>query len=70
MLYRVGDSLVERKYREKIKKLKLEHKALASISFSFQDHEESEEMTQQVVENINKAIDSYEKSGMKRQQSS
>lgn len=38
MLYRVGDNKVEKKYREKIKKLKLEHKALASISFSFLDH--------------------------------
>jgi hypothetical protein len=34
MLYKVGNLKIERKYKERLKKLKLDHKAIASMSFS------------------------------------
>jgi hypothetical protein len=35
MLYKVGNSKIEKKYKERLKQLKIDHKAIASISFSF-----------------------------------
>lgn len=34
LLYRVGNIKIEKKYKERLKQLKLDHKAIASISFS------------------------------------
>jgi hypothetical protein len=34
MLYRVGNDKIEKKYKEKLKQLKLDHKAIASVTFS------------------------------------
>jgi len=35
MLYKVGNIKIERKYKERLKQLKIDNKAIASISFSF-----------------------------------
>jgi hypothetical protein len=34
MLYRVGNTKIERKYKERLRQLKLDHKAIASMSFT------------------------------------
>ena len=33
MLYRVGNIKIEKKYKERLKQLKLDHKAIASMTF-------------------------------------
>ena len=33
MLYRVGNTKIEKKYKERLKQLKLDHKAIASMTF-------------------------------------
>ena len=33
MLYRVGNINIEKKYKERLKQLKLDHKAIASMTF-------------------------------------
>jgi hypothetical protein len=39
MLYRVGNSKIEKKYKERLKQLKLDHKAIASMTFTVADDE-------------------------------
>lgn len=34
MLYRVGNTKIEKKYKERLRQLKLDHKAIASMSFA------------------------------------
>ena len=35
MLYKVGNVKIEKKYKDRLKELKINNKAIASISFSF-----------------------------------
>ena len=41
MLYRVGKPQIENKFKERLKQLKLDHKAIASVSFSVEGNEEA-----------------------------
>jgi len=38
MLYRVGNSKIEKKYKERLKQLKIDHKAIASMTFIVSAH--------------------------------
>jgi hypothetical protein len=51
MLYKVGNVKIERKYKERLKKLKLDHKAIASMSFSVDagDRQKSIEISKEMV---------------------
>jgi hypothetical protein len=42
MLYRVGNTKIERKYKERLRQLKLDHKAIASMSFIVHPTEDRE----------------------------
>lgn len=41
MLFKVGNLKIERKYKDRLKQLKLNNKAIASISFSFRKMDET-----------------------------
>lgn len=42
MLYKVGNARIERKYKERLKQLKIDRKAIASISFSIRTQNSEE----------------------------
>ena len=52
MLYKVGNTKIEKKYKERLKQLKLDHKAIASVSFSFEGKEDEDERLCEEVTSI------------------
>lgn len=40
MLYRVGNTKIEKKYKERLKQLKIDHKAITSMTFIIKADEE------------------------------
>lgn len=55
LLYKVGNNKVEKKYKERLKQLKLKHTAIAAISFSFLELE-SKDVCKELVEIVNQEI--------------
>lgn len=60
MLYKVGNIKIERKYKERLKQLKLDHKAIASITFSFKEEERSAEVCEELTQVVNQIIQESE----------
>ena len=61
MLYKVGNPVIENKYKERLRQLKMDHKAIASISFSIRgDSEDCEKTCLEIVELIKKNVEKCE----------
>lgn len=58
MLYRVGNSKIEKKYKERLKQLKCDHKAIASMTFKIDAKDETDAclMGQELVEKVKSII--------------
>ena len=52
MLYRVGNTKIEKKYKERLRQLKLDHKAIASMSFTLHATQEEEAPSSQLAEQL------------------
>jgi hypothetical protein len=59
MLYRVGNIKIENKYKERLRQLKLDHKAIASMSFTVHPVEdrESSELAEELVTKVQKILE-------------
>ena len=65
MLYRVGNTKIEKKYKERLRQLKLDHKAIASMSFAVHGTEEKSgsELAQELVNKVKEILKDGESSG-------
>jgi hypothetical protein len=65
LLYRVGNIKIEKKYKERLKQLKLDHKAIASISFSVQSYEgrTAQEMAAELVSKVKALLENVASKG-------
>ena len=65
MLYRVGNTKIEKKYKERLRQLKLDHKAIASMSFTVHATEEKESsvLAEELVTKVKSILDAVESSG-------
>lgn len=59
MLFKVGNLKIEKKYKERLRQLKLNNKAIASVSFSFRkmDEAEAQKQCKQLTDNINGIVE-------------
>lgn len=61
LLFKIGNKKIEEKYKERLKQLKVDHKAIASIDFKMlHDDEKAKETQSEIVEKINQMIKSVE----------
>lgn len=62
LLYRVGNVKIEKKYKERLKQLKLDHKAIASMSFVICPTAEksAQEIAQELVQKVKIIIQEIE----------
>lgn len=58
MLYRVGNAKIEKKYKDRLRQLKLDHKAIASVSFAIEQTEEKTAYStaEELVKKVNEII--------------
>lgn len=64
LLYRVGNSKIEKKYKERLKQLKLDHKAIASMSFALHDQTRpAAETAAELVEKVKELLSEIEAKG-------
>lgn len=65
LLYRVGNSKIEKKYSERFKQLKIDHKAIASMTFVICPSEEktSKQIGQEIVQKVKIIIKEIEEKG-------
>ena len=67
MLYRVGNTKIEKKYKERLKQLKLDHKAIASMTFAICGtlDQTAEQIGQELVQKVKTLVAAIEeKEGM------